>query len=668
MLNAKTLTDTLSRMELPELQQYAELHKNDPYVVAMALSIANQKKQMNAAKQGQAGMVQQPKVVDQALAQMVPAHQMAQAMPEDLGIGQLPAPNMQRMAEGGIVAFDEGGEVPGYADGGIPMVGQLGYEQLVRLYETDPALARQAALRAGTAGQRFLAAISPVVNAAASVPFIAGEVGTGLTAQAAQNVRNMTPAQREALSSNPMLSAMSNDAGIASAIMNAPGQTPPSMSYLDQMKNALSFIPKTLISAPADAANPKGYGLSYSDNTPAAKPAAAAAAVDAAAKAAANAPYDPATATRRSMFGKQQPPGGNPPFADRQQKINVGAGTVGTAGNLVTPPSQQGIASLGTDPAALVTEMDTLRGKAPTTTPFDAGIEALTQANVKAAEDQKAQFESDIEKLGPAFKDREERLGKRKEKLDAQEDRLPYMALMEAGLNIMAGTSPNAMTNIGAGSAVGLKSYTAGVDKLMDARDKLDDAYGKIEEYRRTENMLNNKERRSLIKDINSAKTEGMKMGIQALQDEWKLNRKDATEMFTTLERNRSTVYSEQQQNLRNQVTANATVESANIHTQGNIAAAGITAKGHLDAAKLTNETYKLPMLYKAVEDSVDKQLAADINYKTADEATRMAMRDAALKKRLLATPGMAQFVPQEAPGGGANFVYQNGKLVPRTP
>jgi hypothetical protein len=40
-----------------------------------------------------------------------------QMLPEDVGIGQLPAQNMQNMAGGGIVAFEEGGDVPGYAAG-----------------------------------------------------------------------------------------------------------------------------------------------------------------------------------------------------------------------------------------------------------------------------------------------------------------------------------------------------------------------------------------------------------------------------------------------------------------------------------------------------------------------------------------------------------------------
>ena len=122
MLNVKSLTDTMSRMELPQLQQYAALHKNDPYVVTLALSIANQKKQMKAAQDGQ-GVMPQSTVVDRDIfgIPLEPEPRGAvppqQALPEDSGIAQLPAQNMQRMAGGGIVAFDDGGSVPGYAGG-----------------------------------------------------------------------------------------------------------------------------------------------------------------------------------------------------------------------------------------------------------------------------------------------------------------------------------------------------------------------------------------------------------------------------------------------------------------------------------------------------------------------------------------------------------------------
>jgi hypothetical protein len=43
-------------------------------------------------------------------------------LPEDVGIGQLPAQNIANMAEGGIVAFGDGGEIPRYQDKGLVQV------------------------------------------------------------------------------------------------------------------------------------------------------------------------------------------------------------------------------------------------------------------------------------------------------------------------------------------------------------------------------------------------------------------------------------------------------------------------------------------------------------------------------------------------------------------
>jgi hypothetical protein len=57
-------------------------------------------------------MQEQPKVVDQMVAEMAP-----QQMPEDQGIGQLPAGDMN-FANGGIIAFADGGDVERYQFGG----------------------------------------------------------------------------------------------------------------------------------------------------------------------------------------------------------------------------------------------------------------------------------------------------------------------------------------------------------------------------------------------------------------------------------------------------------------------------------------------------------------------------------------------------------------------
>jgi len=116
MINVNQITAQLAKMPDQALQQYAMMHKNDPYTVSLALSESNRRKQMRDSAQGQQGMTPQPKVVDQGIAGM--AAPAPQPMPEDVGIGALPAPNMQGMAGGGIVAFGDGGEVQRFQTGG----------------------------------------------------------------------------------------------------------------------------------------------------------------------------------------------------------------------------------------------------------------------------------------------------------------------------------------------------------------------------------------------------------------------------------------------------------------------------------------------------------------------------------------------------------------------
>jgi len=65
-----------------------------------------------------------------------------------------------------------------------------------------------------------------------------------------------------------------------------------------------------------------------------------------------------------------------------------------------------------------------------------------------------------------------DKLAGMEEKAKGEEERAPWMALMKAGLATMAGTSPYALTNIGAGGAEGLKEYAAAKKDLNDAAEK----------------------------------------------------------------------------------------------------------------------------------------------------------------------------------------------------
>jgi hypothetical protein len=117
----------LSDMEDQELANYARINERDPYIFPLAFQESQRRKRMRAAQQAQAAGMQPPKVVDQRLQEMdqaaAPAMGAAQ-LPEDVGIAQLPAPNMETInkASGGIIAFGDGGEVPRFQVGGVPQV------------------------------------------------------------------------------------------------------------------------------------------------------------------------------------------------------------------------------------------------------------------------------------------------------------------------------------------------------------------------------------------------------------------------------------------------------------------------------------------------------------------------------------------------------------------
>ena len=111
MIDVNEITSTLRGMPDQQLQQYAAMHKGDPYILSLAVAESNQRKQLRTAAQGRAAGMPQPKVADAAIAGMAP-----QQLPENQGIAQLPTPNVQHMADGGIAGYDDEG---GMAQGGM---------------------------------------------------------------------------------------------------------------------------------------------------------------------------------------------------------------------------------------------------------------------------------------------------------------------------------------------------------------------------------------------------------------------------------------------------------------------------------------------------------------------------------------------------------------------
>lgn len=104
--NSEKITSQIALLPDAALKQMAMMHKNDPYVLPLIISEDGRRKQMRQAAQAQMAGMPQPKVADAALAQMG-------QLPEEQGIGALPAPNMQRMADGGIAGYDDEGMAQG---------------------------------------------------------------------------------------------------------------------------------------------------------------------------------------------------------------------------------------------------------------------------------------------------------------------------------------------------------------------------------------------------------------------------------------------------------------------------------------------------------------------------------------------------------------------------
>lgn len=108
MVNIEQITSTLAKMPDQALQRYAQMHRDDPYIMSLAVSESKRRKEMRAAGQAQT-MQPQPKVVDQAVAGMAEQSQQMPNLPEQQGIGALPAAAQMNFADGGITGYAGGG-------------------------------------------------------------------------------------------------------------------------------------------------------------------------------------------------------------------------------------------------------------------------------------------------------------------------------------------------------------------------------------------------------------------------------------------------------------------------------------------------------------------------------------------------------------------------------
>jgi hypothetical protein len=124
-------------------------------------------------------------------------------------------------------------------------------------------------------------------------------------------------------------------------------------------------------------------------------------------------------------------------------------------------------------------------------TPYQVNDEDYAHTFSGDALDPIAQRDVYLKSVGsdPNIAKQEERIASRESSLKGEEDKAPWMALMQAGLATMAGTSPNAFANIGEGASKGLTSYGESKKAIAGRMDKLDELRSKMEDAQRAEKL-----------------------------------------------------------------------------------------------------------------------------------------------------------------------------------
>lgn len=501
MLNVNELTSRMAKMSDAQLRQYAQLHKNDPYTLALAASESKRRAQLRASGQPQAP--QQPTVADQALAQMgapAPMPQQAQPrpqLPEQQGIGMLPAENVEGMADGGIAGYDDqfvDSYADAYAHGGI--VAFAGNEGSVVRSPFSPMM--PAPPRVESFFKGFAPSDTMTAENARTWQLMEEAVqrdrqrsqqereaflreikrkqaaGERLTAAEQALVSRVPSAQTEITSA----STLDPNKGQFKAPLDpnrpegwAVKGTRPGKRVVDRKGN-VTFVPGEQSRAPKSINEYEGTDLSYRSPW----------SVEGSGGPFANTPEGRAAAARRPGKEKKAGEEQGPPTSTTEQKIQGPAFTPGSPGDL--------------------------NAELAKVKPMFGDLERKYDDLLKTNQEFYTGFQKEREATRPkgkAFEGLEGLLAKEEEKAKGKEARNFNMAIVNAGLAIAGGRSQYALQNIAEGAQVGTKQYQEGLEKLEAAAIERRKQNAMIEEARRAEARGDWKEDLALRQSIHNS-------------------------------------------------------------------------------------------------------------------------------------------------------------------
>lgn len=136
-----------------------------------------------------------------------------------------------------------------------------------------------------------------------------------------------------------------------------------------------------------------------------------------------------------------------------------------------------------------------------------AQLEAVNKARTDAANAAVERAKAQEAELGEYGAEESKRLKEREKELEGAKEQNVNMALVNAGLAIMAGTSANWFENVGKGALVGTKAYTEGIQRIQNTRDKVDDAVIALEKAKRSDKRVSQERMDRLEANVANAAT-----------------------------------------------------------------------------------------------------------------------------------------------------------------
>ena len=472
MIDVNQITTTLRSMPDQQLQQYAAMHKGDPYILSLAVSESNQRKKMRMAAQGQGGGQQMPKVADAAIAGMT-----QQQLPENQGIAQIPAPNMQRMADGGIAGYDD---QEGMAQGGM----------------YDFAQRSEPVLRMSDGGH---------------IPRYQGNTTDG-----------------SVVSSNPMygipgMTAVQPRAEFTQ--QGAPENTPLFQRIMESLRSGnkerqLAMIEQKIAQGTATPEEIAAYQATK---------------VKAGDKAAVENKYPPQDAIRTKDFpgvkpGFEKMPvdvGAAPP-ADKPPvppTVNLPTSYKTSKAPTIDDATALGEKFSNTKERTLDIKRQVLQEQVDADRAKENSIEALRAFN---------------EKQGPAYAGYEKLLQKEELQDATDKEKAGLMSLMKGFLAMAAGESPNAATNIAKGAMVGMGDYGDALKEFKKAAKERNKEMQNIENARRAEERGDFKETRMYEDRAEASRQASARFGIAAISDITNTGAKISADLYNNIASNTS--------------------------------------------------------------------------------------------------------------------------------